>query len=95
MKRLIFAIPLAMLAGYTTIPELTERVPPQIKNAAYPELVPLEDVLGAPVNPQEEATELQKHLQARSERLASKARELQSPVLDEADRDRLGHEITQ
>ncbi|MEX0367669.1 MAG: hypothetical protein AB3N22_16490 [Ruegeria sp.] len=87
------AIVLIALAGCTQVPALDERLTPDLRNAPYPRLIPLDDALGPPHNPQQEASELEDQLTARRDQLAARARLLQTPVVDDAARDRLEQDI--
>lgn len=80
-------------AACTQVPELNERVPPDVKTADYPDLVPLDEALGPPDNPEDEAKKLEDSLQARREALAARAQKLKAPIVDEAARSRLNDEI--
>lgn len=84
---------LPVLAACTQVPELKETVTPTLRNADYPPLLPLDQALGAPVLPQEQAQEVTQQLEARRDSLKRRAAALQKPALDEADRDRLDETV--
>lgn len=83
----------AGLAGCVQVPELDERIPAARRTAPYPDLIPLDGALGAPVDPEQEATELQETLEVRSAALRSRAGAVQAPVIDEDAKDRLQEAI--
>ncbi|MFC3616035.1 hypothetical protein ACFORG_19975 [Lutimaribacter marinistellae] len=77
------------------MPELDERVSPTLRNAPYPQLQPLDETLGPAVDPLSEAEELESRLSPRVQSLQSRARGLQTPVIDPEARDRLKRGIEQ
>ncbi|MDA7967243.1 hypothetical protein [Ruegeria sp.] len=78
MKPLIL-IPLMLIcAACADFPELDGREAPDLRKAPYPRLIPLQDTLGPPVDPVNEAVEVEDDLLARSEALARKAQALQN-----------------
>lgn len=92
--KLHFAICLLpVLAACTQVPELDDKVSSQLKNADYPELIPIDPVLGPPVAPQDEAQEVTQQLEARRDSLKQRAAALQRPVVDEDERDRLDETV--
>ncbi|WP_211299426.1 hypothetical protein [Pukyongiella litopenaei] len=84
----------AVVAGCTEIPELDATLSPQLEQADYPALIPLDDSLFEHPEPRDEARELQQGLDARSRRLHDRARALQGPVVDDATRDRMAEGVT-
>ncbi len=78
MKALPFLILTVVLASCADIPELDGVEPRGIQKAAYPRLIPLQDTLGAPVDPVSEAEEVEEDLTTRSEALKKKAEALQN-----------------
>ncbi|MEO1107893.1 MAG: hypothetical protein AAFX90_08235 [Pseudomonadota bacterium] len=76
------ALPLLILslalAGCADIPELDGSESRLVQKAAYPRLIPLQDTLGAPVDPVNEAPEVEDDLNARAEALRKKADALQN-----------------
>ncbi|MDP5216642.1 hypothetical protein Q5Y75_05380 [Ruegeria sp. 2205SS24-7] len=79
---LIGAMLLAVTAC-TNVPELDDEISPQLRNSRYPALIPLEDALGPPVDPQAEAQEIEEELEARAAALQNRARQLQAPQPDD------------
>jgi hypothetical protein len=76
-------IPLLLVcAACANVPELEGREGPSVRNARYPRLIPLDETLGAPVNPANEAEDVESDLIARSEELARKAAALQSAKIN-------------
>lgn len=90
---LIFAV--GVMTGCTQVPELGDRVTPEIKDAAYPLLVPLDESLTTPPNPMVEAAEVEETLIARVQRLKNRAKQLQGPVVDRQTQSRMNQGITQ
>lgn len=93
MRPLFLILPLFCVAC-TNVPELDDKLTPQLRNAQYPKLVPLHETLGPPVSPRDEAAELEEQLNARVASLQARAQRLQAaPVMDQAARDRLDDTI--
>lgn len=90
--RLAFCL-LPIMAACTQVPELNDKVSPQLKNAKYPKLVPIDQTLGPPVAPEEEAKKVTEQLEARRDSLKRRASALQKPVVDATDRDRLDETV--
>ena len=90
--RLAFCL-LPIMAACTQVPELNDKVSPQLKNANYPKLVPIDQALGPPVAPEEEAKKVTEQLEARRDSLKRRASALQKPVVDATDRDRLDETV--
>lgn len=78
MKPLPLLTLILACAACADFPELEGSEPKSVKSAAYPQLIPLQDTLGAPVDPISEATEVEEELTARSESLAQRAQALQN-----------------
>ncbi len=81
------------LGACVQVPELNERVPPELRDAPYPTLRPLDDTLGPAVDPVSEAEELDERLSGRVQSLQARARGLQGPVIEPAARQRLREDI--
>ncbi|WP_109311963.1 hypothetical protein [Ruegeria sp. AU67] len=82
MKPLPLLVLLLTCAACTDFPELEGREQPNVRSAAYPKLVPLQDILGPPIDPVSEAAEVEEDLTARSEALAKKAEALQNAKIN-------------
>lgn len=91
----ITLVALSGAAACTRVPELESKVTPQMRAAPFPELIPLEERLGPALDPSREAQDLNEQLNARSQALQNRARQLQAPIVDEAARKRLETEIEQ
>ncbi|NOD74972.1 MULTISPECIES: hypothetical protein [unclassified Ruegeria] len=77
--KLLPLLPLVFLcAGCADFPELEGSEPASVKKAPYPRLVPLQETLGAPIDPVSEAVAVEEDLTQRSEALAQKAEALQN-----------------
>lgn len=75
----VLLIPLLLAsAACTDIPELDGSEPRSVRSAPYPRLIPIDETLGAPIDPAGEAEEVESDLTARSEALAQKAAALQN-----------------
>lgn len=82
MKPLPLLVLLVICVGCTDFPELDGSESRAVKSAPYPDLLPLNDTLGDPVDPVSEAAEVEQDLTARSEALAQKAEELQNAQIN-------------
>ncbi|WP_264212870.1 hypothetical protein [Leisingera thetidis] len=71
--RITFLVALAGAAACTRVPELEDRLTPDLRNADYPRLLPLDDALEPLDPPQQAGAELQAELDARSARLQRRA----------------------
>jgi len=83
--RLRVVLPLAALVvavSCTNVPELDATVPAHLRDAAYPDLVPLDGSLATLRLPQDQAGEIEKSLAARRDRLQARARAMNTPVVD-------------
>ncbi|NVL00596.1 hypothetical protein KQ247_17565 [Ruegeria pomeroyi] len=80
----LFPLLLLMAAACTQVPELNERIGPDLRTAAFPKLVPLDEALGPPVDPEGEARAVQEALEARRAALAGRARRLQQASHDDS-----------
>jgi hypothetical protein len=76
-------------AACTQVPELDATIPDDLRNAPYPKLIRLDQSLFAVQPPQEQSAEIEKSLAARRDRLQSRARGLNSTVVDPAARKRM------
>ena len=76
--RALCLIGLLGTAGCTNVPELDATIPDHLRDADYPKLVRLDDVFATAQNPQEQAEEIEKSLEARRRRLQSRAQRLQN-----------------
>ncbi|WP_170330857.1 hypothetical protein [Ruegeria arenilitoris] len=82
MKPLSMLILVLACAGCADFPELEGREQPNVKSARYPKLVPIQENLGPPVDPLNEAAEVEEDLIARREALQKKAEELQAAEIN-------------
>ncbi|SLN31433.1 hypothetical protein [Ruegeria meonggei] len=82
MKPLPLLILFLACAGCTNFPELEGREQPDVKSARYPKLIPLQENLGPPIDPVNEAAEVEEDLLARREALQKKSEELQNVEID-------------
>lgn len=82
MKSLPLLILILACAGCADFPELEGRELPELKSARYPTLIPLQENLGPPVDPMNEATEIEEELLARREALDKKSQELQNAEIN-------------
>jgi hypothetical protein len=63
----------ATAAACTRVPELEDRLTPDLRDAGYPELLPLDRSLAPLVPPQQAGEDLKDELDARSARLKRRA----------------------
>ncbi|KIC07774.1 hypothetical protein RA19_21840 [Leisingera sp. ANG-M1] len=72
-KRIALILALTAAAACTRVPELEDRLTPDLRGADYPKLLPLDDAL-EPLDPPKQAGEdLQDELDARAARLKRRA----------------------
>lgn len=69
---------LLLAAACSNVPELEEGITPDLRKAAYPDLVPLENLLEPLPAPAEQSTETQARLDARAARLRARAAALET-----------------
>ncbi|WP_058280840.1 hypothetical protein [Ruegeria denitrificans] len=82
MKPLTLLILMLACAGCADFPELEGSEPPELKSARYPMLITLQDNLGPPVDPVNEAAEVEEDLLARREALEEKSEDLQNAEIN-------------
>ncbi|WP_251363773.1 hypothetical protein [Epibacterium ulvae] len=63
----------AGVMGCSRVPELEDRLTPDLRGAAYPTLIPLGDALPPQTVPAEEGADLDAELKARAARLKARA----------------------
>ncbi len=78
MKSPTLIVLLIACAGCTDIPELEGSETAALRKAPYPRLIPLDDALGAPIDPISEANSVEEDLTARAEALTKRAEALQN-----------------
>ncbi|MFV1462992.1 MULTISPECIES: hypothetical protein [unclassified Phaeobacter] len=71
--RLTLLTAAVLLCGCARVPELEDRLTPDLRGADYPALVPLEQALTPETPPAEESKALQQTLEARAARLQARA----------------------
>lgn len=71
-----------VLSACVDIPELGDRVAPDLRDAPFPQLLPIDVILDQTPAPQEQAVEVQNDLAARVAALRARAARLQGPVVD-------------
>lgn len=72
---------LAAAAACTRVPELEDRLTPDLRDAPYPALLPLGSALAPLPPPRQEAEALEQELDARSRRLQQRAEALRNAEL--------------
>ncbi|NVK15532.1 MAG: hypothetical protein HWE35_15285 [Rhodobacteraceae bacterium] len=79
--RIAFFLAVTAAAACTRVPELEDRLTPDLRGADYPDLLPLDDAL-EPLDPPQQAGEnLQEELDTRSERLRRRAEAVKNAEL--------------
>ncbi len=73
--------PALLLAGCAQIPQLDGTVPPELENADYPALVPIETLLIPLPDPQEHSADMRQQLENRRDALQERARRLKGAGL--------------
>ena len=63
----------AALAGCSNDPELRNQLTPELRNADYPPLLPIEDLVPLQPAPEKQSTQLEQNLNARSNTLQRRA----------------------
>ncbi|UWQ27624.1 hypothetical protein K3557_12490 [Leisingera sp. M523] len=71
--RITCLLVMATAAACTRVPELEDRLTPDLRGAGYPDLLPLDDALEPLDPPQQASADLQDELDARSDRLKRRA----------------------
>ncbi|MFW8634396.1 hypothetical protein [Cribrihabitans pelagius] len=71
---------LAAAAACSRVPELEDRLTPDLRNAPYPDLLPLGTALETLPPPRRQSEALEAELGARSSRLQQRARALPAPA---------------
>ncbi|NSY37603.1 hypothetical protein [Leisingera sp. ANG59] len=79
--RIAFLLAVAASAACTRVPELEDRLAPDLRDADYPDLLPLDDALEPLDPPQQAGQELQDELDARSDRLKRRAESVKNAEL--------------
>ena len=69
---------LAAAAACTNVPELKEGITPDLRRAAYPDLVPLQGLLEPLPAPAQQSAETEAELNARAARLRARAAALEA-----------------
>ncbi len=82
MKPAPLLILLLACTGCVNIPELEDSEAPGVRKAAYPRLIALQETLGPPVKPEDEAAEVEEELTQRKEALDERAKALQEVSID-------------
>ncbi|MDF1728819.1 MAG: hypothetical protein P1U53_13840 [Sulfitobacter sp.] len=81
------------LIGCTQFPELDGTVSPEVQNAPYPALLPLEPILVQAAPSPLDTEAVQSNLDSRIAGLRARADRLRGPILSGPERTRLGEEI--
>ncbi len=82
MKPLPLLIMMLCCAACADFSELDDSEPASLKSARYPKLIPLQENLGPPIDPVNEASEVEEDLTARRDELQKKADRLQSEQIN-------------
>ncbi|NIZ13457.1 hypothetical protein HCZ87_08660 [Phaeobacter sp. HF9A] len=69
---------LCTAAGCTRVPQLENRISPELRNQPYPKLLPLDSALAQQPLPEEETAALTQDLDARAARLRRRAEALRN-----------------
>lgn len=76
LKPALLVVMAAACAACTRVPEIEDRLTTDMRDAAYPALLPLDDGLPTLPTPQDQSAELEEQLEARSARLKARAEAL-------------------
>lgn len=90
LRNLLFGLSLGLL-GCAEFPEVDAALSPDLAQAAYPRLLPFEDILVADA-PRVQASEA-RDLRARARGLRQRAAGLRRPVIDRAARQRMARGV--
>ncbi|MQY42652.1 hypothetical protein GG681_08350 [Epibacterium sp. SM1969] len=74
----VLLLSLALAAACTRVPEIEDQLTDDLRNAPYPELIPLDGVVEDRAAPSEEAQELEAELARRAARLKARAAALKA-----------------
>ncbi|WP_246149673.1 hypothetical protein [Tritonibacter litoralis] len=78
-KRMVLSLFLAAaVTACTRVPEIESKLTPDLRGAAYPTLLPLDDAVPTQVAPTVQGQELDAELKARAQRLKSRAAALKN-----------------
>lgn len=91
---LIRFLPALALIGCTQFPELDGTVRPELENAPYPELVPLEPILASAQSIQVDPVQTESSLTARLAGLRARADVMRGAVISDAEKKRLGQGVS-
>lgn len=89
MRLTLSALALCALTACTQFPQLDETVTPDLENADFPALVPLEPILANTRTAQRDNTQTQAVLEARVASLRARAARIRGSVLTGRERQRL------
>ncbi|MCV2891044.1 hypothetical protein [Ruegeria aquimaris] len=78
-------ISLVLITACTQVPELDEHIGPELQGKPFPKLVSLDQTLGPPADPEDEAQKLAESLDGRRAALQAKAQRLRQAVPDEGE----------
>lgn len=86
----------ATVAGCIDVPDLGEKIAPDLRDAPFPKLIPLDASLTTPPTPREDGESVARQLDARRAALQARAKRLQAgaPPLSDDDRARLNTSVT-
>jgi len=87
-RPVIAALAIAALAGCNDLPPLSDDIAAAQRDAAYPVLVPADQITGR-VPPPSSAARSAAPTETRAARLRARAAQLTAPVIDDATRDRM------
>lgn len=98
-RNLAILATIAGLCACSSFPDLDDQVSPDVQNASFPALLPVEDlrarVATGPIEPREQPIIAQaEQIDNRANALRARAAGLRGDVIDEADRERLDQDIT-
>jgi hypothetical protein len=90
----LWLLAVAALAACTQFPELEGTVRPELRDAPYPALVPLEPILASVPPATVDPVEVADGLEARRAALRNRANAIRGAVIDPAARNRLDEGVT-
>lgn len=87
--RILLICTILFLPACTQFPELDARLPDDTRDASYPTLLPVDEILAGRRLPAKRGTELTETIEARVSALKTRANRLRRSVLSPTDRARL------
>ena len=86
-------LPFLVVTNCAEVPDLEASVPDWVADAPYPDLISVDNAVTSLPPPEAVNAEITEDIATRAARLRDKARQLQTPVVDEAARGRMAEGV--